>query len=220
MQALLEQLSRQQLVWQGSALRAKAQGVSSGYAEFDAAVGGWPEYGLVTLQSIPAIGELRLVLPALKPLQQQGLLCFINPPQPLQAEPLAAAGLQLSHILLLEQLTVADGLWAAEQILRSGLFKVVLLWQPQLSLVASRRLQLIAEQQQALLIQLTQHAATSSLAVTLALQLEPSADGLQIRVHKQRGHWAGQVFNVSFMPYWPECYSKKAAVSTVLSATG
>lgn len=220
MQTLLEQLSRRQLIWQGSAVRTNTAVTPSGYAEFDATLGGWPEHGLVTLQSIPAIGELRLVLPALVALQQQGLVCFINPPQQLHAEPLLAAGLQLSHILLLEQLSAADALWAAEQILRSGLFKVVLLWQTQLAPIAARRLQLVAEQQQALLFQFTQQAAITALPVALALQLEPSAEGLQIRVHKRRGHWPGQVFSVSFISHWPMCYTKQQVISTALDATG
>lgn len=220
MQGLLEQLSRRQLIWQGSAVRQNTAGWPSGYPEFDQALGGWPSQGLIALQSLPAIGELRLVLPLLGLLQQRGLLCLINPPQQLHAEPLLAAGLQLHKILLLSQLTEADGLWAAEQVLRSGLFKAVLLWQPCLSQVAGRRLQLAAEQQQALLIQFSTKTPTLSLPLALALSLSPTAQGLQLRVLKRRASWAGLEFTLNMQAAWPALYPHQSKVPHTLAAAG
>jgi len=220
MQALLEQLSRRQLIWQGSAVRQSPTGVPSGYPEFDQALGGWPERGLIALQSLPAIGELRLLLPLLSRLQQQGLLCLINPPQQLQAEPLLAAGLQLQQILLLPDLSAADGLWAAEQVLRSGLFKAVLLWQHQLPQVAGRRLQLAAEQQQALLVQFSMETLTLSLPLALALSLSPTSQGLQVKVLKRRAGWAGQVFTLNLQSSWPALYPVQRVAQPHLAAAG
>lgn len=220
MQGLLEQLSRRQLIWQGSAIRQHSAGLPSGFAEFDHILGGWPAQGLVALQSVPAIGELRLVLPLLVSLQQEGLLCFINPPQQLHAEPFLAAGLQLNKVLLLEKLTAADALWAAEQLLHSGLFRVVLLWQKSLSALAGRRLQLATEQQQALLIQYSQAVPTLSLPLALALHLTPSNQGLHLKVLKQRGSWAGQAFMLNMQASWPALYPQQSIAQSSLAAVG
>lgn len=206
MQALLEQLSRRQLIWQGSAVRQPTGQLPSGFAEFDQALGGWPQSGVIALQSVAAVGELRLLLPVLCQLQAQGFICLINPPQLLQGDALLAAGLKLSGILLLEHLSERDALWAAEQVLRSGLFKAVLLWLPQLAQVAGRRLQLAAEQQQAILVQFTGQTPTLSLPLALALQLTPTASGLAISVLKQRGAWAGQTLHLNWQTLWPALY--------------
>lgn len=220
MQGLLEQLSNRQLIWQGSAVKQNTAGWPSGYPEFDQALGGWPQQGLVALQSVPAIGELRLVLPLLGVLQQQGLLCFINPPQRLHAEPLLCAGLQLHQILVVSTLNGGDSLWAAEQILRSGLFKAVLLWLPRLPKVAGRRLQLAAEQQQALLLQFSTEVPTLSLPLALALSLSPTAEGLQLKVLKRRASWAGLEFTLNLQKTWPALYPALNKARYALAAAG
>ena len=82
MSALLEQLARRQLIWQGNNQQAAYQAVSSGFAELEQKLaGGFPATGLIDIQTEYAIGELRLLLPYLVQQQSQGrLLVLIAPP--------------------------------------------------------------------------------------------------------------------------------------------
>lgn len=219
MHSLLEQLTQRQWLWQGSALPAAGQQLSSGYAEFDRQLGGWPASGLLVLQSQPAIGELRLLLPLFKQLQQQGLLGLINPPQLLQAEPLAAQGINPSQLLLLSGVSETDALWAAEQLIQSGLCSLVLLWQGTLARKAARRLQLAAQAQQALVLQLTTQQPELTLPLALALQLLPQPQGLQLKVLKRRAGWAGQQFYLNWQQEWPELYPVLSRTQAALAET-
>ena len=218
MHSLLEQLTQRQWLWQGSALPGVGQLLSSGFAEFDRQLGGWSASGLLVLHSQPAIGELRLLLPLFKQQQQQGMLALINPPHLVQAEPLAAQGIQPEQLLLISGVAEPDALWAAEQLLHSGLCSLVLLWQPTLNSKAARRLQLAAEAGQAQLLQLTSLAPALNLPLALALSLQPQPRGLQLEVLKRRGGFAGQAFSLNWQQEWPELYPV-AEVVTPLAVT-
>ena len=174
---------------------------------------------MLVLQSQPAIGELRLLLPLFKQLQQQGLLGLINPPQLLQAEPLAAQGINPSQLLLLSGVSETDALWAAEQLLQSGLCSLVLLWQGTLARKAARRLQLAAQAQQALVLQLTTQQPELTLPLALALQLLPQPQGLQLKVLKRRAGWAGQQFYLNWQQEWPELYPVLTRTHAALAET-
>lgn len=213
MHSLLEQLSQRQWLWQGSELTRAGQQLSSGFAEFDRQLGGWPASGLLVLHSQTAIGELRLLLPLLKQQQQQGLVALINPPHLLQAEPLAAQGILPEQLLLISEVAESDALWAAEQLMHSGLCRLLLLWQTSLSHKAARRLQLAAEAQHAQFLQLTQQAPVLNLPFALAINLQPQQLGLRLEVLKRRGGWAGQVFNLNLQHEWPELYPAPIAAT-------
>lgn len=153
--------------------------MSSGHAMFDAALGGWPKQALTeVLIDDYGIGELSLLMPALKALSQgERWIAWVDAPYTPYAPALQSAGLDVSRVLLVHsrgqqqrgqqrgQQRQArsqqegfrkngsrkndygkDGLWAAEQALRSGTCAAVLLWLDEADERAIRRLQLAAEQ--------------------------------------------------------------------------
>ncbi len=181
---------------------------ASGFAELDAELpgGGWPARALIELLlPHPGIGELRLLAPVLATLQQQGRsVMLFDPPAALCGWALAALGLDLRHLVLLQArdgvtgqpgpsrapLPAADVLWALEQALKSGHVGAVLAWLPaRVRPEAVRRLQLAAQA----------HDGPAFLLRDLAVQSRPSAaplrltlapggpDELALRIVKRRG---------------------------------
>lgn len=223
MSAIIAQLTRRQLLWQGNNQQAAYQALSSGFAELDARLGGgFPATGLIELQTDAGIGELRLMLPYLKQQQASGrLLVLIAPPAEPCADMLAAAGINLEGLLIINPANNNAMLWAAEQCLHSGCCASVLLWQPQLSLAQARRLQLASEQGAASLIVLRRPAQYLSLPVNLSLSLTANPQGLSATVLKRKGGWAGEVINVSMQPHWPAlCLPDSRAANGLTAATG
>lgn len=132
-------------LWRGR-MRPAGEILPSGHAGLDARLpgGGWPRGRLTEIVSaLPGSGELALLLPALRDLVQP--LVFIAPPWVPCPQALAAAGLDLSRLLVLRRPDHA--LWAAEQCLKSGLCGAVVAWHPPGRVCARsiRRLQLAAE---------------------------------------------------------------------------
>ncbi|SEH80149.1 Uncharacterized conserved protein [Rheinheimera pacifica] len=205
MSALLEQLARRQLVWQGNSQHTAYQAVSSGYAELDQQLaGGFPASGLIDIQTGPGIGELRLLLPYLQQQQSSGrLLVLISPPAQPCADMLCAAGIVLSQLVIVTPKTSKDALWAAEQCLQSGCCASVLLWQVPLKLAQARRLQLAAEQGAASVILLRRPMDGLSLPVNLSIKLQPHRQGVLLSVQKRKGGWPAAPFLVDMQNRWP-----------------
>lgn len=206
MSAILEQLTRRQLLWHGNSQRAAYQAVASGFAEVDQQLaGGFPATGLIDIQTGLGIGELRLLLPYLQHQQSssQRLLVMISPPHRPAADMLAAEGIALSQLIIIQPKNTKEALWAAEQCLQSGCAAVVLLWQVPVKRVQARRLQLAAEQSQASMVLLHQSRLSESLPAQLSLQLTPHRCGLQITVQKRKGGWPGSQFIVNMQQRWP-----------------
>jgi cell division inhibitor SulA/protein ImuA len=179
--------------------------VPSGFAELDAQLpgGGWPRGGLSELLFDTAgIGELRLLLPALRILSRQmRWIAWVNPPFIPYAPALSAAGIDISRILLIhprprhsmtqqrhqqqqqkqqqQKQKYKDALWALERASRSGTCSAVLAWldEGQLTVPDTRRLQLAARQGNTLscLFRPGSAAAHSSMA-ELRLAMRPLAD--------------------------------------------
>lgn len=129
-------------------------GLPTGYPELDACLpgGGWPRAALNEIL-VDGFGscELQLVIPALVSLCAEGTgeaywLTWISPPHIPYAPALAAAGLDLARILMVRTRRSQDALWAAEQALRSGTCRAVLVWSEQVDSRRLRRLQLAAEE--------------------------------------------------------------------------
>ena len=124
--------------------------MATGHAALDALLpgGGWPRGALVELMlQEEGIGELSLVLPALAALsREERWIALIAPPHIPYAPALAAAGLELSRLLVVRTANTADTLWAMEEALRSGACAAVLAWPAAISERAQRRLQLAAEE--------------------------------------------------------------------------
>lgn len=205
MSALLEQLTRRQLLWHGNSQQAAYQAVTSGYAELDQQLaGGFPLNGLIDIQTEQGIGELRLLLPYLQQRHSDGrLLVMIAPPAQPCADMLAAAGINLTQLLVITVKNSKEALWAAEQCLQSGCVAVVLLWQVLLRLAQARRLQLAAEQGNASLVLIRRAQAALSLPVNLSLTLAAHPYGVLLNVNKRKGGWPAGPFLVDMQSRWP-----------------
>lgn len=198
----LESLFSRALVWRGGDTPPCVQGaVPTGHRDLDALLpgGGWP-LGTLTelLTDRHGSGALRLALPALVRLSHADRwLAWVAPPHVPYAPALAAAGLDLSRVLLvypgqgdglLKSVPLRARAWAVEQALRSGTCGAVLAWLPESELGALRRLQLAAEEGRcwALLFRPRAAAGRPSPA-TLRLAVEAAPDGLRVRIVKGRG---------------------------------
>lgn len=104
---------------------------ATGFTTLDDALpaGGWPEASLVEiLFSADGLGELSLLLPTLAALSTDDRpVLVIAPPYRVYAPAWQAAGLQLSHLHILDA-NPKDALWAMEQALRAGCCGAVLGW--------------------------------------------------------------------------------------------
>src|SRR5258706_4515511 len=107
-------------IWRGHALsRAGAPTLPCGFPGLDAELpgGGWPAGALTEI--LPAhegIGELRLLGPALAGLSRRGLrLAWIAPPHLPYAPALAAAGIDLTPLIIVRTRSRQEELLAARQ---------------------------------------------------------------------------------------------------------
>ena len=206
----LDDLLRHPALWrareQGGA--SAPAGLPTGYPELDRCLpgGGWPSRGLIELLADrTGIGELSLLMPALARLcgpaddapatagraprgvepGGDGWLAWISPPHTPYAPALAAGGIDVGRVLVVQ---AASAEWAMEQALRSGACSAVLGWAGCRDRQSLRRLQLAAEQSGcfAVLFRRLNDAHESSPAV-LRLALEGGCDGLVLRILKSRG---------------------------------
>ncbi len=191
----LDQVLLRTDIWRGGELSRCDPGIPTGFSELDALFpgGGWPK-GALSEILVPhdAAGALELVLPALARLSQENRwIAWVAPPYIPYAPALAAAGVDLSRVLLIHPRAAADGLWAVEQTLRSGTCGAVLAWPMAGDDKAMRRLQLAAEAGKSwgLLFRTEQQARQASPAA-LRLRVARETQGLSVRVMKRRGGWA------------------------------
>jgi protein ImuA len=188
-------------VWRAHQLgRHTARGVPSRFTALDAELpgGGWPVGSLTELLiERHGIGELRLVLPALAQLAQDGReVLWIAPPLIPYAPALQQHGLALDRLLVVNVPQCADRLWAIEQVLKSASVGALIAWLPEDdgALVASdrlRRLQLAAQGTRSLAFIVRPQAARKSASpAPLRLALAPAGadeERLQVDILKRRG---------------------------------
>jgi protein ImuA len=175
----------------------------SGYPELDALLpgGGWPA-AMLTEVAVErwGSGELALFMPLLARLctgeraRATGWLAWVSPPFLPYAPALAAAGVDLSRLLLVRGRGDAETLWAAEQALQSGSCRAVLAWAGQADGRRLRRLQLAAESGHTplILFRPPQALATPSPAA-LRLRLAAGAGGARLHLVKHRGGASGSL---------------------------
>ena len=191
----LDHLLQRADIWRGSEQSTRMPAISTGFAELDAVFpgGGWPQ-GALTELLVPreGIGALQLLLPALARLsQQQRWIAWVAPPYIPYAPALAAAGVDLSRILLIHPRAGGDGLWAIEQSLRSGTCGAVLAWPVVGDGKVLRRLQLAAEAGQSLgILFRPEQVAERPSPAALRVQISRRHDGVAVQVLKRRGGWA------------------------------
>lgn len=180
-------------VWRGASLASSgAPAVPSGYPALDRELpgGGWlPGTLSEILCARQGVGELQLVLPALAALTGAGgRIAWLAPPHLPYAPALAAAGLRLALLTVIRAPGRRDALWAAEQVLRAGACRALLLWLPRAGYGELRRLALAAEAGRAVaLLFRPPQAAQEPSPAPLRLALEPDGAQLAVRIHKRRG---------------------------------
>ncbi|MGI9295085.1 MAG: translesion DNA synthesis-associated protein ImuA [Pseudomonadales bacterium] len=198
MKPQLAKLLQHPTIWQAAQRSSAQPSLATGYDSLNQQLhlGGWPLASSTELLSNEhGVGELQILLPALRQLGQQGWLALIAPPYLPYAPALQHSGINLKQLLIVQSRNVADALWANEQLLRCGHFTAVLSWfgatnirYPQL-----RKIQIAAQEGQswAVLFRPAQLAAQSSpVSLRIALQAKPRHVGLHIL--KQPGGWGGQ----------------------------
>jgi cell division inhibitor SulA len=215
MNPILEHLKNKNLVWQANHTSQMTCANSTGFKELDQQLqGGFPQSGVMDIDSSIGIGELRLLLPDLLTRQQSGdrLLVFIAPPMQINSEMLAEFGFELQRVLVLQVESSKQALWCAEQCLASGCCYGVVLWQQHIEINQVKRLQLAADKGDALLTMLRQKKSVHlALPVSLALRLRALPQGLHIEVTKRKGGWPSAAFVVNMSDGWPELNSQAVA---------
>jgi protein ImuA len=191
--AALDAVLHRHPVWRGGSMaRSAARAEPSGHAGLDRELpgGGWPAGALTEiLCASHGIGELQLVLPALAALSRaRGRIAWLAPPHLPYAPALAAAGLRLEFLSVVRAPGRRDALWAAEQVLRAGTCRALLMWLPRSGYGELRRLALAAEAGAAMtLLFRPLQAAQESSPAPLRLALVPDGGQLAVRILKRRG---------------------------------
>ncbi|NNF65999.1 MAG: translesion DNA synthesis-associated protein ImuA [Gammaproteobacteria bacterium] len=181
-------------IWRGVGQNNSIKAVATGHAQLDACLpgGGWPADSLSeVLLERRGRGELRLLMPTLVRLSNQHdarCLVWIAPPWVPYAPALAAAGIDLTRMLIVRPEAEEEIMWATEQSLRSGSCAAVLSWSACTNTASLRRLQLAANEGGTLGL-LFRPATTMANAspAPLRLLLEQTDEGLLVRVFKSRG---------------------------------
>jgi hypothetical protein len=192
-EARLARLPAHPLIWRGGDLaRMSSPSVPSGFAQLDAELpgGGWP-VGVLTelLPEHEGIGELRILGPALASLCARGRkLAWIAPPYLPYAPALAAAGIDPARLVIVRTRSPKEVLWAAEQALASNACGAVLAWLISPRYEELRRLQLAAENAQALaMLFRAPHSSREPSPAALRIALSTADGGLAVRIIKRRG---------------------------------
>lgn len=193
-------------IWRGGELgRVTTPSVPSGYAELDAELpgGGWPTAALTEI--VPqheGIGELRLLGHALANLAAQGRwLAWIAPPYLPYAPALQAAGIDLSHLLVIRTRSPRETLWACEQALRSQACGAVLAWPDKIAYAELRRLQLAAEGSTTMAVLFRPlRCITEATPAALRLRLDTQGGALTARILKRRGGVLGRTITLTPSP--------------------
>lgn len=216
----LDELKRSGVLWRGRRGQPEpGRLLPSGWAVLDELLGGgWPRAALIEVLSDAHQG-LSLLLPLLARLSMRPRwLVWVAPPHVPYAPALAAHGVRVGQLLLVRDVSAGQGLWAAEQALKSGACGVVLAWPAQLQMAQLRRLQLAAEQGDCVAI-LFRSACTAAQGSPAALRLlvRPVPPGLQVEVLKRRGGWGG---DSCIVPVGTEPMPDAASASPGISRPG
>jgi cell division inhibitor SulA/protein ImuA len=181
-------------IWRGDRFAsADIPSVSSGFAPLDAELpgGGWPRGAVIeVLSDGVGLGECSLLLPALIRTQNEGRWSIlVAPPQPIHGPAWAAAGIDLSHLVVVAPTQQRDVLWTTEQSLASGSLGMVLSWVKHTDNGQVRRLQVAVAGSGALAFLFRPaRAKTESSAASLRLLLSVGSRGrLGVNLLKRRG---------------------------------
>lgn len=194
-------------LWRASQLsRAAGRFASTGYPTLDAELpgGGWPLGNLIDiLVQRPGIGEIQMLRAALANGDTRPIV-MVQPPY----RPLAGAWTtgpnQASRLIWVRAPHSADALWAAEQILKSGAFAALLLWQASMRAATARRLQLAAQAGDTLCALFRPlSAAHQASPAPLRIALHPAPQGVSLQILKRRGGPGAQAIPITLYPSTP-----------------
>lgn len=198
--ATLNQLLNQRRLWLANTTTSRqgTDSLSTGFDHLDQSLhhGGWPRNGSTEiLYQQDGIGELWLLMPALRKLVTQRPIAWLNPPYIPYPNALQQQGLVADQQLLLHPQGLSDQLWAAEECLRSGAFSAVLCWfsSTKLSDRQLRRLHIAARDGDCWHLHFRPLAFQQQISpAPLRLCLTANNHQLGIKILKQNGGHAGQ----------------------------
>lgn len=204
-------------LWRGSDLERRLDAVlSSGHRVLDKELpgGGWPR-GSLTEVLLPAglHAEWRLLAPALARVQQQGGTVFlVGGPHVPHLPGLRQAGIDERLLVWVRPGDAREGLWAVQQILRSGQAGALLAWLPDADVRALRRLQACALDSEAPAFVMRPagvRSDSSPAPLRVELAAGPTPWSLRLQVLKRRGPALEQAL---------ELFSAPAGLAPVLAA--
>jgi len=193
----------------------------SGFAELDRELpgGGWPHAGLIEIGCDQSgVGELSLLLQGPQHTLPGPLLWVLpdNLPWVPYAPGLIALGVELSQLAIARTRDNKDALWAAEQALRSGACRSVVLWLAgsHCSPLSLRRLQQAAMMGSAAVFAIRPLAALAAPSpAMLRIGLHAEVGGaLRLELVKRRGLPAGK--SLTLVPRKLPCLDRAGVVPT------
>src|SRR5688572_16841242 len=179
-------------IWRGNGCaRVALPSVPTGFAELDAALpgGGWPTAALTEIYpERPGIGEMQLAMPAAARLTGAGRWVMLIAPPYLPYPPaLAAHGIRLARLILVNAADAGERFWACEQALRSPGCSAVLAWIDRAPERALKRLQLAAEGGGAAALLFRSARVIPASPAALRLHVGRSQSLTVVRILKRRG---------------------------------
>jgi cell division inhibitor SulA/protein ImuA len=190
--ASLETVLNHPAIWRGNGCaRVAVPSIPTGFAELDAALpgGGWPAAALTEIYAErPGIGEMQLTMPAAARLTCAGRwVTLIAPPYIPYPPALAAHGIRLARLMLVDATDPAECFWACEQALRAPGCGAVLAWIERGPERALKRLQLAAEGGGGAALLFRSARAIPASPAVLRLHVARSQSRTVVRILKRRG---------------------------------
>ena len=148
--ALKKLLQQQPLLWQGHNHYSHQNAIATGFYQLDKLLPyrGWPLGAtLEILTSQCGAGELRLLMPAMAALTQQGFyIAWIAPPYIPYAPSLLQHDIDIRYVIVIDAHTTAQNQhWSMEKLLACDKCGMALMWPNSFTTKNIRRLQLAAE---------------------------------------------------------------------------
>lgn len=193
-------------LWRGSQLaRSYHSTIATGFTALDQHLPGqgWPLSTLIELMPAqPGMGEIHLLQSALARLETQRSIALVNPPYVPYFHCWINWQLARQRLLWVKPPTLADTLWATEQILKHNACSAVLCWASQIRLASLRRLHQAAQQSESLLIVVRpQTAAHQASAAPLRLCLDAIPQGIKATIIKRRGPTVSHPISLMLYPH-------------------